>query len=222
MKTRRALVVVALAAALLGLYALVTNLHDRPETQAQQGVTVEIDDSKAVATYANICRVSATRDEVFLDFAVSSHPPGQAEKPIPVKPRIIVNFYTAKRMLQALNMTVERHEEVFGSLDLDGRNQDAGDGALDDSQVLASYANFCRVTGTPEEMIVDFGLNPQPIGVPTEAIRIEWRVITNFANAKRLTLAMQSAIQRHEADHGPLETDIQKRMIDVQKRMNPR
>jgi hypothetical protein len=212
MKRGRALAVLVLAAALLGLYALVTNLHDRPETQAQQGVTVEIDDSKAVATYANICRVTATRDEVFLDFVVSSHPSGQAEKPIPVNPRIVVNFYTAKRMLQALNMTVERHEAVFGSLDLDGRNRDAGDSALDDSQVLASYANFCRVTGTPEEMIVDFGLNPQPIGTPTEAIPIGWRVITNFTNAKQLTLAMQSAIRRHEADHGPLEIDVQKRV----------
>lgn len=215
MKTRRVLVVVALAAALLGLYALLTNWHDRHETQAQQGVTVEVDDSKAIATYANVCRVSATRDELFLDFAVSSHPSGQAEKPILVNRRIIVNFYTAKRMLQALNMTVERHESTFGSLDLDGRKQDAGDSALDDSQVLASYANFCRVTGTPEEMIVDFGLNPQPIGTPTEAIPIEWRVITNFTNAKQLTLAMQSAIRRHEADHGPLE-------IDVQKRVKPR
>ena len=30
---------------------------------------------------------------------------------------------------------------------------------------VATYANFCRVTGSPEELIVDFGLNPQPIGV---------------------------------------------------------
>ena len=28
---------------------------------------------------------------------------------------------------------------------------------VDDSQVVATYANFCRVTGTPEELIVDFG-----------------------------------------------------------------
>ncbi|MBQ4194634.1 MAG: DUF3467 domain-containing protein, partial [Thermoguttaceae bacterium] len=38
---------------------------------------------------------------------------------------------------------------------------------IDDSNVVATYANFCRVTGTPEELIVDFGLNPQPMGVPT-------------------------------------------------------
>ena len=34
---------------------------------------------------------------------------------------------------------------------------------LDDSGAVSSYANFCRVTGTPEELIVDFGLNTQPV-----------------------------------------------------------
>ncbi len=29
---------------------------------------------------------------------------------------------------------------------------------IDDSKVMALYANFCRVTGTPEELIIDFGL----------------------------------------------------------------
>ena len=38
---------------------------------------------------------------------------------------------------------------------------------VNDDHAVASYANFCRVTGSPEELIVDFGLNPQPIGVPT-------------------------------------------------------
>jgi hypothetical protein len=33
--------------------------------------------------------------------------------------RIIINFYTAKRLLQALAMTVQRHEAVFGVLETD-------------------------------------------------------------------------------------------------------
>ena len=41
---------------------------------------------------------------------------------------------------------------------------------IDDSKIVACYANFCRVTGTPEELIIDFGLNPQPFGTPTEPI----------------------------------------------------
>ena len=38
---------------------------------------------------------------------------------------------------------------------------------LDETKALASYANFCRVTGTPEEVIFDFGLNTQPGGQAT-------------------------------------------------------
>ena len=30
---------------------------------------------------------------------------------------------------------------------------------VDESKLIAMYANFCRVTGTPEELIIDFGLN---------------------------------------------------------------
>ncbi len=82
---------------------------------------------------------------------------------------------------------------------------------INDSNCVASYANFCRVTGTPEEMIIDFGLNPQPFAVPTQPINITQRIITNFYTAKRLLHTLQLTIQRHEAAFGVLETDVQKR-----------
>jgi hypothetical protein len=83
---------------------------------------------------------------------------------------------------------------------------------FDDSKTIASYANFCRVTGTPEELIIDFGLNNQPMGVPTDAIPIAQRIIVNFFTAKRLLAALNMSIQRHEAAFGVLETDVQKRV----------
>jgi hypothetical protein len=83
---------------------------------------------------------------------------------------------------------------------------------IDDSKALALYANFCRVTGTPEELIIDFGLNPQPFGVPSEPIPVTQRIITNFFTAKRMLHALQLTIQRHEATFGILETDVQKRV----------
>ena len=83
---------------------------------------------------------------------------------------------------------------------------------IDDSKALALYANFCRVTGTPEELIIDFGLNPQPFGVPTEPIPVTQRIITNFFTAKRMLHALQLTVQRHEATFGILETDVQKRV----------
>jgi hypothetical protein len=83
---------------------------------------------------------------------------------------------------------------------------------IDDSKVMALYANFCRVTGTPEELIIDFGLNPQPFGVPTAPIPVTQRIITNFYTAKRMLHALQLTIQRHEATFGVLETDVQRRV----------
>lgn len=83
---------------------------------------------------------------------------------------------------------------------------------VDDANALATYANFCRVTGSPEELIVDFGLNPQPIGVPKDPIQVKQRIIVNFFTAKRLLAALQMSIARHEAVFGVLETDINKRV----------
>jgi hypothetical protein len=83
---------------------------------------------------------------------------------------------------------------------------------IDDEKALATYANFCRVTGTPEELIIDVGLNSQPVGPQTEAIKINQRLVLNYFTAKRLLAALQMSIQRHEAAFGVLETDVQKRV----------
>jgi hypothetical protein len=82
-----------------------------------------------------------------------------------------------------------------------------------DAKAIASYANFCRVTGTPEELIVDFGLNKNMNPEPNEPIEISQRLIVNFFTAKRLLAALHMAVQRHEAAFGVLETDVQKRVV---------
>jgi hypothetical protein len=84
---------------------------------------------------------------------------------------------------------------------------------VDDSKLIAMYANFCRVTGTPEELIIDFGLNPQPFGVPSEPVIVNQRIVTNFYTAKRMLHALQLTVQRHEQAFGVLETDVQKRVV---------
>jgi hypothetical protein len=83
---------------------------------------------------------------------------------------------------------------------------------IDDSEIVASYANFCRVTGTPEELIVDFGLNSEPMGVPKAPLKINQRIITNYFTAKRMLHALQLSVQRHEQAFGALEVDVRKRL----------
>jgi hypothetical protein len=105
-----------------------------------------------------------------------------------------------------------------------GQQQQRVQVEIDDSKVMATYANFCRVTGTPEELIIDFGLNSQPYGVPTEPIPVTQRIITNFYTAKRMLHALQMTLQRHEATFGVLETDVQKRVrpgVTTQQQTSP-
>ncbi|MEE2685725.1 MAG: DUF3467 domain-containing protein [Planctomycetota bacterium] len=83
---------------------------------------------------------------------------------------------------------------------------------VDDSGALCCYSNFCRVTGSPEELIIDFGLNPQPTGVPENPIKVSQRIVVNFYTAKRLLAALSMSVQRHEQVFGVLETDVSKRV----------
>ena len=84
---------------------------------------------------------------------------------------------------------------------------------VSDDKATCSYANFCRVTGTPEELIIDFGLNSQPFGVPSEPVEITQRIVTNYYTAKRMLQALHLSVQRHEQAFGVLETDVKKRVV---------
>ena len=93
---------------------------------------------------------------------------------------------------------------------------------VDLSQLSTVYANFCRVTGTPEELVLDFGLNTQMTPNPTEPLRLTHRLVMNFFTAKRLLGALHMAVQQHEAVYGVLEVDVQKRARQQAPRIGPR
>jgi len=93
--------------------------------------------------------------------------------------------------------------------------------AVDTSQLSTVYANFCRVTGTPEELVLDFGLNTQMAPVPGEPLKLTHRLVMNFFTAKRLLGALHMAVQQHENVYGTLEVDVQKRARQV-PRFTPR
>jgi hypothetical protein len=101
-------------------------------------------------------------------------------------------------------------------------DQDQGQRAqrveVNDKNAVCLYANFCRVTGTPEELILDFGLNAQPFGVPTEPVEVKQRIVTNYFTAKRMLQALHMSVQRHEQAFGVLETDVQKRVVSGARR----
>ena len=84
---------------------------------------------------------------------------------------------------------------------------------VNESNVVSSYANFCRVTNSPEELIVDFGMNSQPVGTGQAPVDISQRIVLNFYTAKRLLHALHMSVQRHETIFGKIETDIKKRVV---------
>ena len=83
---------------------------------------------------------------------------------------------------------------------------------VDDSNVVAGYANFCRVSSTPEELILDLGLNPNPYATGEVKVPVTQRIIMNHFTAKRLLSALSMALQRHEQAFGVLETDVRRRV----------
>ena len=83
---------------------------------------------------------------------------------------------------------------------------------VDLSKAETFYVNFCRVTGTPEELIIDFALQTDP-AAPSETLMAPQRITLGFYTAKRLFQALQVTLQRHEAAFGAIETSIEARLL---------
>ena len=88
---------------------------------------------------------------------------------------------------------------------------------IDERNMQSSYANAFRTNGTPEEVMLDFGLNvvnpaaQQGQDQPQIILHISHRVIMNYYTAKRLAITLGQLIRRHEEQFGELELDASKR-----------
>jgi hypothetical protein len=94
-----------------------------PAGNAGQQVQVRIDDSKVQSTYANAFVTRETPEEVVLDFglnlAVPAGPGSQPQMLVQLSQRIILNYFTVKKLALTLGQLLRRHEEQFGELELD-------------------------------------------------------------------------------------------------------
>jgi hypothetical protein len=95
--------------------------EEQPQQQAQPEVVLHERDANIA--YANFARVTATPEEVIIDFALNANPFQAGKQDVNVSQRLIMNFYTAKRLLSALAMTLQRHEGTFGVIELDVRRR---------------------------------------------------------------------------------------------------
>jgi hypothetical protein len=91
----------------------------QPHLEAQQTTEVVVDDSGAQPTYANFCRAMASPEEVILDFGLNPQPFTAGRQDVKANQRIVMNYYTAKRLLAVIGTTIQRHEQAFGTIELD-------------------------------------------------------------------------------------------------------
>jgi len=93
------------------------------EQTGQRQIRVRVDEREMGTTYANAFRTNATAEEVMLDFGMNLVNPAakdkQPEITFKVTERVIMNYYSAKRMAITLSQLIRRHEDQFGELELD-------------------------------------------------------------------------------------------------------
>jgi len=105
-----------------------TNLPSASPSQPGQSTnaapTVQFDVSNLQSSYANVCNVSSTREEVVLAFGVNNvWERGQANIQVQLTNRIVLNPHAAKRLAAVLNRVVAEYESKFGTLKDDARQQ---------------------------------------------------------------------------------------------------
>lgn len=95
---------------------------DKPEeagTDEQRQPRVNWDTSQMSSSYANVCNVNSTREEVVLMFGTNERwDPQAGEVSVRLTDRLIMNPYAAKRLHQLLGNIIRQYEERFGALEI--------------------------------------------------------------------------------------------------------
>ncbi len=92
--------------------------------------TIKWDDSSMRSSYANVCNVASTREEVVLLFGINqAWNAAQREITVQLADRIMLSPYAAKRLATVLNNVVRAYESRWGVLQIDAPR--AGEPAAD-------------------------------------------------------------------------------------------
>jgi hypothetical protein len=91
------------------------------KAKAQEQTKIKWDDSNMKSSYANVCNVTSTREEVVMLFGINqAWNRGQKEVTIQLTDRIIISPYAAKRLVTLLEGVVKEYEKRFGALNVEG------------------------------------------------------------------------------------------------------
>src|SRR5437867_5207014 len=99
---------------------MATERRDEPAAPRPTAPTVRWDDSHLKSSYANVCNVASTREEVVLLFGINqAWHAGQKEVTVQLTDRIILSPFAAKRLSVLLSNLLREHESRFGALSID-------------------------------------------------------------------------------------------------------
>lgn len=95
--------------------------------------------------------------------------------------------------------------------------------AINDSDMASVYVNFFRVTGNPDEVLLDLGMYSQVMGpAGPEPITLGHRLVMNFVTAKKLAEVLRVVVARHEQAFGVVEVDPNRRLRNQPQGQAPR
>ena len=84
---------------------------------------------------------------------------------------------------------------------------------ISDADMESLYVDFFRVTGNPDEVLLDLGMYSQVIGATgAEPVHLSHRLIMNFVTAKKLAEVLRVVVARHEQAFGVVEVDPNRRL----------
>ena len=89
-----------------------------------QKVRIRVDQANMTTAYSNSFRPVPSTEEIMLDFGINQSFPSQEEDVatdivFAVDNRVVMNYYTAKRLALSLNKIVSQYEGQFGAIELD-------------------------------------------------------------------------------------------------------
>jgi hypothetical protein len=77
------------------------------------------DDAQMKTSYANVCNVASTREEVIVLFGTNQAWKGiEEEVTVQLSDRIILSPFAAKRLALLLNNVIQQYEARFGALEI--------------------------------------------------------------------------------------------------------
>ena len=104
-----------------------SNPSSKKEEATPATKTIKVDDSGITNSYANVCNVSSTQEEVVLVFGINQAWERRGkDMQVKLTDRIILNPYAAKRLGAMLNNVVEQYEQKFGVLEAPGSKKASG------------------------------------------------------------------------------------------------